>query len=82
MNPNSRHGTLMKPSLRNAVHQLKRNAIEQPLDRHGGDGRTGGGEALAFEYVTQMPATCCTSDFNATHTQSVIFMSVHGSRYR
>ena len=72
----------MKPSLRNAVHQLKRNELSGPLDRHGGDARTGSGEALAFEYVSQMPATCCTSDLNATHTQSVIFMSVHGSRDR
>ena len=35
-NPNSRHGTLMKRSLRNAVHQLKRNTqLSRPLVRHG-----------------------------------------------
>ena len=31
LNPNSRHGTLMKRSLRNAVHQLKTNTIEHAI---------------------------------------------------
>lgn len=73
----------MKPSLRNAVHQLKRNASQQVIGSAWGiEGHTGSGEALAFKYVTQMSATCCASDLNATHTQSAIFMPVHSSRDR
>jgi hypothetical protein len=32
MNPTSHHGTSMKPSLRNAVHQLKKKVTEQAID--------------------------------------------------
>lgn len=82
MNPYSSSWNFNETEFTQCRSSAESNVIESIGSGPASDRRTGSGETFALEYVTQMSATCCTSDLNAMHTQSRVFMSAHSSRNR
>jgi hypothetical protein len=52
---------------------------EQSYEQTHSSARTGSGEALAFEDVTEVTAASRASDLDALHTPSTIHMAIYGA---